>query len=233
MRIYYPLLLFVVIFISCRSNAQQMAMSEPVKETKSSIYKNIDEITSKIKSNPADENLLDERANLYLKINEFQSALDDIEAGLAINPKSDKLYNTQALIYYKKKRMDSALESINESIKLAGNEKNYFLRSCIFYSRGEIREAVRDLNEILKLNPRADYIYLQKAFWCNDLNMYYEEILNYMYYIKLSKDEVNVEQVKKRLKKIKKSDRYYSNLIKAAKKDIRKNGYPWEYQVWE
>jgi len=65
------------------------------------------------------------------------------------------------------------------------------------------------------------------------LNMYYEEIKNYLYYIGISTDKINVEQVKKRLTKIKKADKYYANLIKAAKKDVRKNGYPWEYQVWQ
>ena len=79
----------------------------------------------------------------------------------------------------------------------------------------------------------ADYAYLQKAFWCNDINMFYEEIKNYLYYIKISTDKINVAQVKKRLKIIRKADRYYANLYSAAKKDIRKNGYPWAYQVWQ
>jgi len=233
MRKFHPLLLIIIVLISCRGNAQQMAMSEPNTDSKTSIYEEISIISDKIKSSPASEELLDERALLYLKLNEYENALNDIERGLSINPKSDKLYNTQSLIYYKKKRMDSALESIEKAVHIAGNERNLFLRSNIYYARGEIREAILDLNEILTLNPRADYIYLQKAFWCNDLNMFYEEIKNYMYYIKISKDEINVTLVKKRLKKIEKADKYYAGLIKHAKKDIRKNGYPWEYQVWE
>ncbi len=232
MKKRYSILLVIVALFFCRSHAQQMAMPDPVTETSSSIYKDIESIDSKIRSNPSDENLLNERANLYLKLNEFENALSDIERGLSINPKSDKLYYSQTLVYYKKKRYDSALESATFAVNIAGTERNYFLRSNIYYARGEIREAIRDLNKILELNPRADYVYLQKAFWCNDLNMYYEEIKNYLYYIGISTDKINVEQVKKRLAKIKKADRYYANLIKAAKKDVRKNGYPWEYQVW-
>lgn len=233
MKKRYSILLVFFVVLFCRSHAQQMAMPDPVKESSSSIYKDIDDLSSEIRSNPADENLLNERANLYLKINEFERALDDIERGLSSNPKSDKLYYSQALVYYKKKRYDSAIESVGEAVKISGSERNYFLRSNIYYARAEIREAIRDLNKILELNPRADYIYLQKAFWCNDLNMFYEEIKNYLFYIGISKDKVNVDQVKKRLNKIKKADKYYANLIKAAKKDIRKNGYPWEYQVWQ
>ena len=233
MKKRFSILLIIVVCFFCRSHAQQMAMPDPVKETSSSIYEGIENIDLKIRNNPSDENLLNERANLYLKLNEFEYALNDIERGLSINPKSDKLYYTQTLVYYKKKRYDSALESATFAINITGTEKNYFLRSNVYYARGEIREAIRDLNKILEMNPRADYVYLQKAFWCNDLNMFYEEIKNYLFYIGISTDKINVEQVKKRLTKIKKADRYYANLIKAAKKDVRKNGYPWEYQVWQ
>ncbi|HPS82815.1 MAG TPA: hypothetical protein PLA88_00755 [Bacteroidales bacterium] len=233
MKKRFSILLIIVVCFFCRSHAQQMAMPDPVKETSSSIYEGIENIDLKIRNNPSDENLLNERANLYLKLNEFEYALNDIERGLSINPKSDKLYYTQTLVYYKKKRYDSALESATFAINITGTEKNYFLRSNVYYARGEIREAIRDLNKILEMNPRADYVYLQKAFWCNDLNMFYEEIKNYLFYIGISTDKINVEQVKKRLNKIKKADRYYANLIKAAKKDVRKNGYPWEYQVWQ
>ncbi len=203
--------------------------SQPV----GNIYKEIETVDIEIKNNPNDENLYNKRALLFLEIKEYEKSLEDVEIALSINPKNSALYYTQTLIYYRKKRFDSALESANKMVSLSPTEPNLYLRSTIYYSRGEIREAILDLNRILKLNTGADYIYLQKAIWCNDLNMYYEEIKNYIYYTKISKDYINVEQVKKRLKKIKKSDKYYRDLYKAAKKDIKINGYPWNYKVWE
>ena len=210
-----------------------MAMSNTSKEPDSNIYKDIENLNQKIKSNPTDINLLNDRANLFLKINDYENALNDIEQGLSINSQSDKLYYSQTIIFMKRKKYDSALESATEAIRISGTEKNYFLRSNVFYAQGDVREAILDLNQILKINPMADYAYLQKAFWCNDINMFYEEIKNYLYYIKISTDKINVAQVKKRLKIIRKADRYYANLYSAAKKDIRKNGYPWAYQVWQ
>ena len=62
--------------------------------------------------------------------------------------------------------------------------------------------------------------------------MFYEEIRYYLYYLEISNDESNKMLVEKRLKAIRKSDKYFNDLYKAAKKDIRKNGYPWNYKVW-
>jgi len=233
MRYTGSLILFWIMLLSCRVSAQQMAMSENTAISATSVYQEIEQVSAQLTSNPTSEELLIKRANLYLNANEYEKALDDIDRGLSLNPKSARLFYTKSFIYFRKKRMDSALESINKAIAIQSSEENLFLRSYIYFSSGDIRKAILDLNSILKINPRADYIYLQKAFWCNDLNMFYEEIKNYLYYIKISKDEVNVDLVIKRLKKIKKADKYYANLIKAAKKDIRKNGCPWEFQVWE
>jgi len=208
-------------------------MQLPYTNAQSSVYKEIDSISQIIKLNTSNEDLYYNRAILYFKINELENALNDVNTGLSINSKSDRFFYLQALIYLKKKHMDSALESIDESIKISKSEKNYYLRGKIHFARDEIREAILDLNIVLKMNPRADYAYLQKSFWCNDINMYYEEIKNYLYYIKISDDDINVSQIKKKLKKIKKSDKYYTDLIRAAKKEIKKNGYPWEYKVWE
>jgi tetratricopeptide (TPR) repeat protein len=229
----FNILLIIVLFMYSCSFAQQMAMSNTSKEPGSNIYKDIENLNQKITSNPTDINLLNERANLFLKINDYEKALNDIERGLSIDPQSDKLYYSQTIIFMKRKKYDSAIESSTEAIRISGTEKNYFLRSNVYYARGDVREAILDLNQILRINPMADYAYLQKAFWCNDLNMFYEEIKNYLYYIKISTDKINVAQVKKRLKKIRSADRYYANLYSAAKKDIRKNGYPWAYKVWQ
>jgi tetratricopeptide (TPR) repeat protein len=215
-------LILVIILLYFNSFAQ----IEIIEETGVSIYKDIENINQKIKNNPYDVDLLNIRANLFLKINDYENALNDIEDGLNINPQNDKLYYSQTVIFMKRKKYDSALESANNAIKISRTEKNYFLRSNVFYARGDVREAILDLNQILKINPNADYVYLQKAFWCNDINMFYEEIKNYLYYIKISTDRINITQVKKRLKKIKKTDKYYANLYRAAKKDINKNGYP-------
>ncbi len=202
-----------------------------VSQFSGNVFNDINIISEEIRSNSSDENLYNKRALLYLQVGEYELALNDVEIGISLNKKSASLYRTQTLIYLKRKRFDSALESANKMISLDTNEPNLFLRSTVHFTRGEIREAIHDLNKILVLNPRADYVYLQKALWCNDLNMYYEEIRCYLYYIKISEDEINVKQIKKKINLIKKSDKYYRDLIQACKKEIRKNGYPWEYKV--
>lgn len=196
-------------------------------------YKEIDSLSKIIEKDLTNEKLYFNRSVLYYQVKDFERAFNDIDIGLSINSKFDKFFYLKSLIYLDKKYFDSALESITEALTISKSERNLFLKSKIHFARNEIREAILELNKILELNPRADYVYLQKAFWCNDLNMFYEEIKNYLYYIKISEDDINVSQIKKKLKTIKKADKYYSDLIKAAKKEIKKHGYPWEYKVWE
>ncbi len=230
-----PLLILVSIMIACRGNAQQMASNsgnDAGLEQGMSVYQELDLMHKKIAADPSNADLRNSRALIYLKLNEFENALADIEAGISINANNDALYYTQSLIFLKRKRYDSALESITKAVELKASESNLFLRANIYNTRGETREAIMDLDAVLGMNPRCDYCYLQKALWCNDLNMFYEEIRNYLYYIALSTDEDNVRIVKTRIKKMKKADKYYSDLLRYAKKDIRKNGYPWEYQTW-
>lgn len=233
MKDFILIFLLILSFCNAKLPAQQMAHNNTDAKPVLSVYEELDQITKQISSDPTNEEFLNKRALIYLKMNEFDKALSDIATALSSHPQSDRLYYTRALILIKRKNYDSALESIDKAIEIKSNENNLFLRASLYALRNETREAILDLNSILSMNPRCDYCYLQKALWCHDLNMFYEEIKNFLYYLELSQDETNKGIVKKRLKRMQQSDKYYRDLIRFAKKDIRKNGYPWEYQSWQ
>lgn len=233
MKHFYILLILVAFFISGRLSAQQIAMGNDKKPISENIYLEIEKVSNLLNSDPQNEQLRSERSMMYAKIGEYEKALSDIDQGLSYHPESHRLYYTKSLILLRRQHNQSALEAIEKAVEIEANENNLYLRATIYASLGMTREAIIDMNNILALNPRCDYCYLQKALWCNDMNMFYEEIKNYFYYIKISSDEVNVHIIKERLKKMKKHDAYFSDLIKNAKKEIRKNGYPWEYHTWE
>jgi tetratricopeptide (TPR) repeat protein len=233
MKYFYILLVMIVFLFSGRVGAQQVAMNNEKERPSGNVYSEIDRVSSLLISDPQNEKLLSERSLMYAKIGEYEKALSDIDQGLSSHPESYRLYYTKTLILLRRQHTKSALEAIEKAVELEANENNLYLRATVYASLGETREAILDINSILALNPRCDYCYLQKALWCSDMNMYYEEIKNYLYYIKVSTDEVNVNIIKERIKKMKRHDPYFADLIKNAKKEIRKNGYPWEYHVWE
>lgn len=226
-------LLFLLSFTSCIFG-QQFASNEGEKSKDINYYHEIDLISDAIINDKSNVSLLNDRALLYLRIKEYEKALADIDKAISINSSLANLRYTKALILFKRKRYEASMEVIDEAIAMDDkNESFYFFRAHLFVSQDDFRSAIHDIDAMLDLNPRCDYCYLQKAIWCKKLNMFYEEIRNYLFYLKLTKDENNKILVERRLKTIRKSDKYFNDLYKHAKKDIRKNGYPWEYHLWD
>lgn len=213
--------------------AQQYVNNDDDTPKRVNYYHEINIVSEKLRSDPSNVYLLNDRAMLYMRIHEFDKAVEDIDKAIGIAPIKSELRYTKALILTQRERYDAALEVINEAIAIDNSRQEYFfLRARLYAFLKDYRNAVHDINQMLSMNPHCDYCYLQKAIYCKRLNMYYEEIRNYLYYLELSNDEANKKLVEKRLKSMRKSDKYFNDLYKAAKKDIRKNGYPWKYKIW-
>ncbi|PLW91756.1 MAG: hypothetical protein C0592_14195 [Marinilabiliales bacterium] len=227
---------YCLLVILCASNfafGQQYANNEEDTPRRVNYYHEINIVSDKLKSDPTNIDLLDERAMLYMRVREFEKALEDIDKAIGIAPTKSELRYTKALILTQRERYDDAMEVINEAIAIDGKREEYFFfRARLYAFQEDYRNAIHDIDVMLGLNPHCDYCYLQKAIWCKKLNMFYEEIRNYLFYLELSDDEANKKLVEKRIKNLRKSDKYFNDLYKAAKKDIRKNGYPWQYKIW-
>lgn len=233
MRLFFLSLICVVFSQFYCVEAQQYAQNQDKMPTPVNYYHEINVVSEKLKSNSSNAELLNERAMLYLRVHEFEKAIEDVDKAIGIDPGNVGYKYTKALILFQRGRLDAAMEVINEAIVIEPkNESFYFFRARLYSMQEEYRKAIRDIDHLLTLNPKCDYCYLQKAIWCKKLNMFYEEIRNYLFYLKLTEDESNRILVERRLKTIRKSDKYFNDLYKAAKKDIRKNGYPWEYKIW-
>ncbi len=233
MRLFFLFLISIVFSqLSC-VKAQQYAQNQDETPTPVNYYHEINVVSEKLKSNPSNAELLNERSMLYLRVNEFEKAIEDIDKAIGIDARNAGYKYTKALIFLQRGRLDASMEVINEAIVIEPkNESFYFFRARLYSMKEEYRKAIGDIDHLLTLNPKCDYCYLQKAIWFKKLNMFYEEIRNYLFYLELTEDESNKILVERRLKTIRKSDKYFNDLYKAAKKDIRKNGYPWEYKLW-
>ncbi|MCX7696492.1 MAG: hypothetical protein N2Z72_02220 [Bacteroidales bacterium] len=194
-----------------------------VHSTYDCLFKLDDEISKK----PSDDQLYHKRSLIYLSLNEYEKALNDINMAINLNSNSDDYYYAKSMIYYFKGYYQNALENITIACNLEKNEKNLYFMSLVYAKMGDYRNAVHTINELLYINPRCDYCYLQKAIWVNKLNMYYEEILNYQYYLAITHDEINRSIISKRIKTLRK-DEYFKKLYKAVRSEIKEKGYPWD-----
>lgn len=191
-------------------------------------YVQIAEIGKELLSNPSSAELRIQRATCFIKIKEFEYAIADLDTALSYNPGNASIYYMKGVTFSKRTQFVDAMEQLDIAISIEpGNIDYLFFRAMIFAQQEDFRLAILDLNSILAIDPLNADCYLQKALWCESLNMYYECIKNYIYFIMVSKDDLNTNLVNKRLKRLIKSDKYFKDLYKEAKKEIRHNPLPW------
>lgn len=218
--------LFLLLVIYCSSGCFVLKAQ---KNEESRRYQDIAILCEQIRTNPKNVDALYERGISYIYVGEYEKAMEDADKGLSLLIDQHKFHYLKGLIHFKRKHYDQAIGEIDLALEEKGNDTEYlFFKALLESYSGDFREAILALNKILLINNRLDYCYLQKAIWSEKLNMYYESIKNYLYYIKISTDETNVKMSRKRLKTLTKSDDYFRDLFRNAKKEIRKKGYPWE-----
>lgn len=215
--------ILTLIFLFCPFYGQEDNVAE---NNFRSTYDFLFSLDNEISKNPYDDKLYHKRALIYLSLNEFEKALNDINKAINLNGNTDDYFYTRSMIYYFKGYYQNALENIVIACELEKCEKNLYFKSLIHEKLSDYRNAIFTINEILAMYPTCDYCYLQKALWAHKLNMYYEEILNYLYYLAISNDVVNKEIISKKIKEMQK-DEYFRKLYKTARAEIKEKGYPW------
>lgn len=121
-----------VLFFSCNSEEKE-EKSNKVIDTDISInspeYKRlqIDVISDKIKEAPEIARNYDNRAKLYLELENYDSALADASKAIQLDSTNEYYYFTQAKAY-------KGLERIGEAFLASKNAENRFIKSPDFYS---------------------------------------------------------------------------------------------------
>lgn len=199
------------------------------KNSEGQHYQYIASLCEAIKENPTNTAALYDRGLRYIQVGEYEKAMDDAERGMEIQKDIHRFHYLKGLILYKRKHYNEAINEINTSLLEMPNDLEYLFFKAILESNTEdYREAILTLDKMLQLDKQLDYCYLQKAIWCEKMNMYYESIKNYLYFIRISTDQTNIKMCQSRLDKLVKSDHYFRDLHRNAKKEIKEKGYPWD-----
>lgn len=109
-----------------------------------------------------------QRGNIYLKINDLESAEKDFLNALELNPNSSRTLNSVSVFYSKVKNYSKALELINKAIlNDSENVSSYHIKSIILREQKDFDNALLTLNYVIEkidennsdlLNSRADLL---------------------------------------------------------------------------
>ena len=97
---------------------------------------------------------LNNRANAYAALGQYQNALDTLLAALEMKSDMPELHNNLGSVYVSLNRLDDGLREYNEALRLNPNYADaLFNRGCIFYRRGKYSDALKDAEKAARFKP--------------------------------------------------------------------------------
>jgi tetratricopeptide (TPR) repeat protein len=104
------------------------------------------------------------RAEVYLKLNQYDLAVADFDAAIAINPHYNYLYTQRGDTKAKLGDLSGAMADFDFAIaEYPEGALNYWSRSLVYLRLGESDRALADLNQVLKQNPNDSNAYAQRG----------------------------------------------------------------------
>ena len=121
----------------------------------------IDYITGQIRANPGDWAKYVWRANVWLKRNEFDTAIADYNEAIRLNPGSAGVaHQGRGRAWRNKKDYDKAIADCNEAIRLdPGHALAYYTRGVVWSDKKDYDKAIADYNEAIRLDPGYERAY--------------------------------------------------------------------------
>ena len=93
-----------------------------------------------------------QRANLYLKQENWHNAIKDFEQVIKLEPKEDQAYFAAGFAYLKLQQWEQAMQKYNQGMLINPNDGNaYFSRGLIHANNGHIVRATIDWKKAKKI----------------------------------------------------------------------------------
>ena len=161
MKKYLFINLFFSIFflISCRNDKTN---TSSIINSKDSINVKFAKLNELIKQNPDNAAFLNDRANLFIEKQNFDSAFIDIRKALLIDSSKSNYYCTLSDIYFAKGKVDRSSQALTKALILNPKNNEAYLKlaeiSFILNNYDKCFEYLNKAVEIEKLNPKAYFI---------------------------------------------------------------------------
>jgi tetratricopeptide (TPR) repeat protein len=220
--IFFAFLMLASVFAFSQDEPSTLSTLYPTAPASDKPYEIISDLNRKLADDPENSDLLASRAIQYSRVNDYDYAFRDMKKAISLSPNDHSLYYKLALIHYRKKAYIDAIIQLNIALDLSPNNEDYlFLRSMSFSMNKQYIEAVNDADAISAVNPYNTDIYLLCGKLYERLGLYYYSFKSYFLFLKYEEtDKANINLVNAHLKKMKKKDKYFSQLMKKAKKEV-------------
>ena len=97
---------------------------------------------------------LNNRANAYAALGQYQNALDTLRAALEMKSDMPELHNNLGSVYVSLNRLEDGLREYNEALRLNPNYADaLFNRGCIFYRQERYADALKDAEKATRFKP--------------------------------------------------------------------------------
>jgi len=220
--VFFASLMLASLFSFAQDDISPLSTLYPQAPTSDKPYEIISDINRKLVDDPDNSELLASRAIQYSRVNDYDYAFRDMKKAISLSPNDHTLYYKLALIHYRKKAYDDAIKQLHIALELSPNNEEYlFLRSMAYSMNKQYIEAVSDADAISVINPYNTDVYLLCGRLYERLGLYYYSFKSYYLFMKFEKnDKASIARVKMHLKKMKKKEKYFSQLMRKAKKEV-------------
>ena len=184
MRRYTTLLsLLFFAFVACNEGAdpnKEDVQSQVVEEETPQMAR-LDSLTKLLERKPNDAKLLNERAKVFLEVNEVNFALADIGRALLIDSTKAPYYLTISDVYFRLNKSEQCKKALEKAHALQPDFAEPLFRLAQFeLYLGNHQKSINYANEMLRIDSQDDRPFMIKALCYKELGDTTMAIHNYM-----------------------------------------------------
>ena len=154
----------------------------------------IDQYSDQIKKGSNDAMYYYERARIYQKLKQYNSAILDYDVAIKLTPDSANAYFSRGLTYYEESRIKEALSDFDTAVKLNPKDPHILnTRGLVHSDQSEFDQALADFNQALKLDPNYGSALFNRGTVYERQQKYKEALADYDASIKNNKADTDTE----------------------------------------
>lgn len=168
MKIYYYLIIGVLIFSSCDKQYSRHPLHEAPEE--SAVYQQaaLKALNEMIEDHPDNPDAYFKKAQLHLQSEEYEQALLNSRKAIGLDGQNPHYYELLAEVHYAQKDTEQAENNAMKAISLAENKglraiEAYRLLSVLAFEAEATEKAIDYINQAISLAPYRGEIYFQRG----------------------------------------------------------------------
>ena len=120
-------------------------------------------INDRIAKAPKDTDLIQARAQFYLKSEMREEAMTDYAKIVELTPDTGKGYFIRGALYLEENKLDRCIQECSRSISIQPNPEAYSVRGDAFMKRGDFEYALRDFERAKRIDEIVAKAYLMRS----------------------------------------------------------------------